>query len=62
VINGDSTAESLKYVQYKGPEMLKQVRDSLEKNVALRQVTFEETSHFVELLDKMLNSYTYLSE
>ncbi len=62
VINGDATWESLKYVQYKGPEILKQVRDALEKNVASRKVTFEETSHFIELLDKMLTSYTYLAE
>jgi arginine decarboxylase len=62
VINGDATWESLKYVQYKGPEILKQVRDSLEKNVASRKISFEETSHFVELLDKMLTSYTYLGE
>jgi arginine decarboxylase len=62
VIKGDATWESLKYVQYKGPEILKQVRDSLEKSVASRKVSFEETSHFVELLDKMLLSYTYLGE
>jgi arginine decarboxylase len=62
VIHGDATWESLKYVQYKGPEILKHVRDSLEKNVASRKVTFEETSHFIELLDKMLLSYTYLGE
>ena len=35
VINGDATWESLKYVQYKGPEILKHVRDNLEKEVAL---------------------------
>ncbi len=62
VINGDATWESLKYVQYKGPEILKQVRDALEKNVASRKVSFEETSHFIELLDKVLTSYTYLGE
>ncbi|NCO50668.1 MAG: arginine decarboxylase [Deltaproteobacteria bacterium] len=62
VINGDATWESLKYVQYKGPEILKQVRDALEKNVALRKVSFEETSHFLEMLDRALVSYTYLGE
>ncbi len=62
VIQGDATWESLKYVQYQGPEILKHVRDSLEKRVASRDVTFEETSHFIELLDKMLVSYTYLGE
>jgi arginine decarboxylase len=62
VIAGDATWESLKYVQYKGPEILKHVRDTLEKNVASRKVSFEETSHFLELLDKALVSYTYLGE
>ena len=62
VIQGDATWESLKYVQYKGPEILKHVRDNLEKRVASRKVSFEETSHFIELLDRMLMSYTYLGE
>ncbi|BDV44051.1 biosynthetic arginine decarboxylase [Geotalea uraniireducens] len=61
VINGDATWESLKYVQYKGPEILKRVRDNLEKEVALRKVTIEESSHFLELLDRTLLGYTYLS-
>lgn len=62
VINGDATWESLKYVQYKGPEILKHVRDNLEKDVALRKVSIEESSHFLELLDKTLLGYTYLGE
>jgi arginine decarboxylase len=62
VIQGDATWESLKYVQYQGPEILKHVRDNLEKQVATRKVSFEETSHFTDLLDKMLLSYTYLGE
>ncbi|NJC88784.1 MAG: arginine decarboxylase [Desulfuromonas sp.] len=62
VINGDAIWESLKYVQYKGPEILKHVRDTLEKSVASRKVTIEESSHFLELLDKALVSYTYLGE
>ncbi|CAG0967322.1 arginine decarboxylase [Geobacter sp.] len=62
VINGDATWESLKYVQYKGPEILKHVRDSLEKDVALRKVSIEESSHFLELLDRTLLGYTYLGE
>jgi arginine decarboxylase len=49
-------------VQYKGPEILKHVRDTLEKGVASRKISFEETSHFLELLDKALVSYTYLGE
>ena len=54
--------EILKYVQYKGPEILKHVRDTLEKSVATRKFSFEESSHFLELLDKALRSYTYLEK
>ncbi|MDY0300055.1 MAG: arginine decarboxylase [Trichlorobacter sp.] len=62
VINGDVTWETLKYVQYKGPEILKRVRDHLEKDVARRKISIEESSHFVELLDRTLLGYTYLGE
>ena len=62
VINGDATWETLKYVQYKGPEILKRVREHLEKNVARRKVSIEESSHFIELLDRTLLGYTYLGE
>ncbi len=62
VINGDATWETLKYVQYKGPEILKNVRDNLEKQVAVRKVSIEESSHFIELLDRTLLGYTYLGE
>ena len=62
VINGDATWETLKYVQYKGPEILKHVRNNLEKQVAGRKVTIEESSHIIELLDKTLLGYTYLGE
>ena len=62
VINGDAIYESLKYVQYNGNEILQQVRDNLEKGVALRKISIEESSHFMELLDKTLQAYTYLGE
>jgi arginine decarboxylase len=62
VINGDACWESLKYVQYKGPEILKRVREHLEKGVSQRKVSIEECSHFIELLDRTLLGYTYLGE
>jgi arginine decarboxylase len=62
VITGDATWESLKYVQYDGGEIVKRVRDNLEKSVALRKISIEESSHFLELLDKTLQGYTYLGE
>ncbi|MFZ4860372.1 MAG: arginine decarboxylase, partial [Desulfuromonadaceae bacterium] len=39
VINGDATQDTLKYVQYKGPEILKHVRDNLEKNIVSKKIT-----------------------
>ncbi len=60
VINGDATWETLKYVQYKGPEILKNVRSNLEKDVAAKTVSIEESSQFIERLDRMLLGYTYL--
>ena len=62
VINGDATWETLNYVQYKGPEILKRVRDNLEKSVASKKISIEESSHFIELLDRTLLGYTYLGE
>ncbi len=62
VITGDATWESLKYVQYDSQEILKRVRNNLEKDVSLQRVSIEESSHFLELLDKTLQSYTYLGE
>jgi arginine decarboxylase len=62
VINGDATWESLKYVQYDSCEILKRVRDSLENDVSLQKVSIEESSHFLQLLEKTLQSYTYLGE
>jgi len=62
VITGDATWESLKYVQYDSQEILKRVRNNLEKDVSLQKVSIEESSHFIELLDKTLQSYTYLGE
>ncbi|HPX61041.1 MAG TPA: biosynthetic arginine decarboxylase [Deltaproteobacteria bacterium] len=62
VITGDATWQTLKYVQYDANEILKSVRDNLENSVASRRITIEESSHFLELLEKSLKSYTYLGE
>ncbi|MCM0082660.1 biosynthetic arginine decarboxylase [Geomonas sp. Red32] len=62
VITGDTTWESLKYVQYDSSEILKRIRNNLEKDVSLQKVSIEESSHFLELMEKTLQSYTYLGE
>ncbi|HPN29737.1 MAG TPA: biosynthetic arginine decarboxylase [bacterium] len=60
VIVGDAISESLKYVQYNGSEILKNIRENLEKSVAQRKITIEESIHFLELFEKNLNAYAYL--
>jgi arginine decarboxylase len=62
VISGDAIQQTLKYVQYDGNEILKNVRDSLENGVASKRISIEESSHFLELLDKTIQAYTYLGE
>jgi arginine decarboxylase len=62
VISGDSMSQTLKYVQYDANEIMKKVRDNLENGVASRKISIEESSHFIELLDKTLQAYTYLGE
>ena len=62
VINGDTISSSLKYVQYDSNEMVRQIRDNLEKKVELGRITIEESSQFLELIEKNLQSYTYLGE
>ena len=62
VINGDTISSSLKYVQYDSNEMVRQIRDNLEKKVELGSITIEESSRFLELIEKNLQSYTYLGE
>jgi arginine decarboxylase len=62
VISGDAIGQTLKYVQYNGNEILKKVRDELEKGVASQKISIEECSYFIELLDRMLQTYTYLGD
>ena len=38
VISGDAIGQTLKYVQYNGNEILKKVRDELEKGVASQKI------------------------
>ncbi len=62
VIVGNTVSESLKYVQYNGPSILKNIRDYLEKSVSAKKISIEESIHFLELFEKGLNAYTYLSD
>ena len=62
VIKGDSINDLLKYVQHDGSEILKNINNNLEKQVALQRITIEESSHFLQLLDRTLQGYTYLGD
>jgi arginine decarboxylase-like protein len=43
-------------------EMVRQVRNNLESSVESREITIEESSRFIEMLEKTFQSYTYLGE
>ena len=62
VINGDTISQSLKYVQYDANEMVRRIRDNLEKNVESGHITIEQSSRFLELIEKIFQSYAYLGE
>jgi arginine decarboxylase len=59
VIIGDTVSESLKYVQYSSREILKNIREHLEKSVSKKIITIEESIIFLERFQKTLNDYTY---
>jgi arginine decarboxylase len=62
VIKGDTVTNILKYVQHDGNEIVKKVHNKLERRVSLCEISIEERSHFLQLLDKILKGYTYLGE
>lgn len=61
VIPAETISETLKYVQYNGQEILKCVRDNLEPSVSSGKISIEESRHYLDLYEKSLNSFTYLS-
>jgi arginine decarboxylase len=62
VIDGDTVMQSLKYVQYDLNEMVRRVRQDLEASVEAREISIEESSRFLEMLEKSFHSYTYLGK
>ena len=60
VLVGNTISESLKYVQYNGSEILKNIREYLEKSVSQKKISIEESINFLELFEKNLKTYTYL--
>ena len=60
-IDGDSVAKSLQYVQYDLDEMVRKVRENLERSVGFREVT-EQARRFLSLLERTVQSYTCLGE
>jgi arginine decarboxylase len=60
VIEGDNISRTLGYVQYDLDEMVQQVRDKLEKGIAGRMISREESLVFLEKLEKAFQGYTYL--
>ncbi|HPQ19749.1 MAG TPA: biosynthetic arginine decarboxylase, partial [bacterium] len=62
IILGDAIGKTLNYVQYNQYDILKNIRENLEKNVQKQKITIEESTHFYELIEQNLKTYTYLTE
>jgi arginine decarboxylase len=60
VIVGDTIAESLKFVQYDFNNILKKMRENLEKKVSSKKISIEDSITFLELYKRILEEYTYL--
>lgn len=60
VIEGDSVAEVLSYVQYDKQELVRRMRRRLEKAVRARSINMKESALMMRRYEEGLASYTYL--
>ncbi len=62
VVEGDSVAEVLSYVQYSKEDMVARVRRSVEAALREKRLTIAESGRFMKRYEEALEGYTYLSE
>jgi arginine decarboxylase len=62
VVEGDSVAEVLSYVQYNKEDMVARVRRSVEAALREKRLTIAESGRFMKRYEEALEGYTYLSE
>jgi len=62
VVEGDSVAEVLSYVQYSKDDMVARVRRAVEAALREKRLTIAESGRFMKRYEEALEGYTYLSE
>jgi len=62
VVEGDSVAEVLSYVQYNKEDMISRVRRAVETALREKRLTVAESGRFMKRYEEALEGYTYLSE
>ncbi len=61
VVEGDSVAEVLSYVQYNKEDLISRVRRSVEAALREKRITMAESGRFMKRYEEALEGYTYLS-
>jgi arginine decarboxylase len=60
VLQGDNTNEVLGYVGYERSQLIRLVRESIEKSLSKKQISLYESRLLIRHFEEGLNSYTYL--
>ena len=61
VVEGDSVAEVLAFVQYNKEDLVSRVRRSVEAALREKRLTMAESGRFMKRYEEALEGYTYLS-
>jgi arginine decarboxylase len=60
VVEGDTVAEVLRYVEMSGEDLMQRMRRAVEGGVRRGTITFQDSKHILELYKLGLDGYTYL--
>ena len=60
VVEGDSVAEVLSYVQYNKDDLVSRVRRAAEAALREKRLTIAESGRFMKRYEEALEGYTYL--
>ena len=61
VVEGDSVAEVLSYVQYSKDDLISRVRRAMEEALRERRLTPAESGRLMRRYEEALEGYTYLT-
>jgi arginine decarboxylase len=61
VVEGDSVAEVLSYVQYSKEDLVSRVRRAVEAALREKRLTMAESGRFMRRYEEALEGYTYLT-